>query len=163
MYQRVLLAYDGTREGRGALREGAIVARTFGARVFLLCVVPESASGRIPEGAAGVVQAQEAYQELFDEAMTWMKGVGFDLSGRIAVGEPAQQISLHARQFNADLVVVGHRKRSLLERWWSGTTGAYLVDHLGCSILVARRPISDEDFFAAMGLETAPPAAIQSS
>src|SRR5204863_8392637 len=85
MYQRVLLAYDGTREGRSALREGAMVARRFGARVFLLCVVPERASGRIPEGAAGVAQAQVAYQELFDEAMAWMKGAGFDLSGRIAV------------------------------------------------------------------------------
>jgi hypothetical protein len=60
-------------------------------------------------------------------------------------------------------VVVGHRKRSLLERWWSGTTGAYLVDHLGCSLLVARRPISDEDFFAAMGVAAAPPAEIQGS
>ena len=71
MYQRVLLAYDGTREGRSALREGAMVARRFGSRVFLLCVVPDMAGGRLAEGGASVAGAQEAYQELFDEAMTW--------------------------------------------------------------------------------------------
>ena len=44
--------------------------------------------------------------------------------------------------------VVGHRKKSLFERWWSGETGAYLVDHIGCSLLIARTAISDEEFFA---------------
>jgi nucleotide-binding universal stress UspA family protein len=150
MYQRVLLAYDGSREGRSALREGALMAHRFGAKVFLLCVVPEMAGGRLAEGGASVAGAQEAYRELFDEAVGWMTAAGFDLTGQIATGEPAQQISVYARRFEADLVVVGHRKRSLLERWWSGTTGAYLVDHLQCSLLVSRRAISDEEFMAAM-------------
>lgn len=157
MYRRVLLAYDGSREGRTALREGAIVARRFGARVFLLCVVSETAGARIAEaGAAGAVASvQDAYQELFDEALSWMQGAGFELSGQIVSGEPTQEISLHARRFAADLVVVGHRRKGLIERWWSGDTGGYLVDHLECSLLIARRPIGDEEFYAAMGMEPA--------
>ena len=47
-------------------------------------------------------------------------------------------------------MVVGHRKKSLIERWWSGQTGAYLVDTLQCSLLIARRLISDEEFEAAL-------------
>ena len=51
---------------------------------------------------------------------------------------------------SADLVVVGHRRRGLLERWWSGSTGSYLLDHIGCSLLVSRQPFSDEAFAQAM-------------
>ena len=39
MYKRVLLAYDGSIEGRRALREGAKLAQLCGADVFLLAVV----------------------------------------------------------------------------------------------------------------------------
>ena len=34
MYKRILLAYDGSLEGRTALREGALLARQCGAQVF---------------------------------------------------------------------------------------------------------------------------------
>jgi len=39
MYKKVLLAYDGSIEGRLALREGAKLAQLCGAEVFLLAVV----------------------------------------------------------------------------------------------------------------------------
>jgi len=42
MYKRVLLAYDGSLEGRTALREGALLARQSGAQVFLLAVLVDT-------------------------------------------------------------------------------------------------------------------------
>ena len=152
MYKRVLLAYDGTREGRTALREGAMMARRFACKVFLLCVVAETPGVRIGEAAyaGAVARTQETYATLFDEAMQRLTELGFDPEGKIVTGEPAQEIAAYAAQVGADLVVVGHRKKSLLERWWSGETGAYLVDHLGCSLLIARRSVSDEEFYAAI-------------
>jgi hypothetical protein len=45
MYKRILLAYDGSVEGRTALREGALLARQCGAEVFLLSVVAEDKRG----------------------------------------------------------------------------------------------------------------------
>ena len=41
MYSRILLAYDGSVEGRTALREGAVLARQCGAQVFLLSVLAD--------------------------------------------------------------------------------------------------------------------------
>ena len=41
MYKRILLAYDGSVEGRTALREGALLARQCGAKVFLLAVLAD--------------------------------------------------------------------------------------------------------------------------
>ena len=42
MYKRILLAYDGSIEGRTALREGALLARQCGAEVFLLSVLADT-------------------------------------------------------------------------------------------------------------------------
>jgi nucleotide-binding universal stress UspA family protein len=42
MYKRILLAYDGSVEGRTALREGALLARQCGAQVFLLSVLVDT-------------------------------------------------------------------------------------------------------------------------
>lgn len=39
MYRTILLAYDGTREGRLALREGAMLAKAFQSHIVLLAVV----------------------------------------------------------------------------------------------------------------------------
>jgi len=152
MYERVLLAYDGSREARTALREGALLARRFSSRVFLLCVVAENAGMQLGEAAnaGGMVLARDTYRELFDEAMERLRQFGFAPEGRFVAGEPAAQIAAYVREIGADLVVVGHRRKSLFERWWSGETGAYLVDHIGCSLLIARRTIPDEEFFAAI-------------
>jgi nucleotide-binding universal stress UspA family protein len=156
VYKRIILAYDGSREGRTALREGALMARRFTCKVFLLSVVAETPGVRIGEAAyAGAVStAYEAYKALFDEAMTRLRELGFDPEGRMVTGEPAEEIAAYAAEVGADLVVVGHRKKGLLERWWSGQTGAYLSDHLRCSLLIARNAVSEEDFYAALG-ETA--------
>lgn len=152
MYERVLLAYDGSREGRTALREGALAAHRFGAQVFLLCVVAESPGIRIGEAAhaGAVAQSQDTYGGLFDEAMARLKALGMDPHGKVVTGEPAAEIAGYAREVKADLVVVGHRKKGLLERWWSGQTGAYLSDHLTCSLLIARRTVSDEEFYGEL-------------
>jgi nucleotide-binding universal stress UspA family protein len=36
-----------------------------------------------------------------------------------------------------DLVVVGHRARTGLARWWTGPENTQLLDRVRCSILVA--------------------------
>ena len=50
----------------------------------------------------------------------------------------------------ADLVVLGHQKRSLFQRWWSGSSGAYVSDLVDCSVLVGRHNISAEAFEAEL-------------
>jgi nucleotide-binding universal stress UspA family protein len=41
MYKRILLACDGSVEGRTALREGALLGRQCGAKVLLLSVLAD--------------------------------------------------------------------------------------------------------------------------
>lgn len=153
MYERILLAYDGSREGRAALREGALLAKRLGATVYLLSVASVTAGVRIADAtqAGPVAQSRDAYRALFDEAMLRLREFGLLGEGRLVAGEPVKEVAAYAREVNADLVVVGHRKKSLLDRWWSGTTDGYLLDHLACSLLFARQEVNDEVFRAEMG------------
>jgi nucleotide-binding universal stress UspA family protein len=146
MYKRILLAYDGSVEGRTALREGAILARQCGAEVFLLSVLADIGTLLMSEvtPAGPIVQMEEEYQEILNEGVGRLKRLGFNPVARLVRGQPAEEIGKYAREVGADLIVVGHRRQSAFDRWWSGPKGAYLMDYTDCSLLVARNAVSDE-------------------
>lgn len=152
VFRRILLAYDGSLEGAVALREGALLAKRCGAGVFILSVVPETAGVRMAEGVHGGVVAQQmtTYEELLQRGVTRLKQLGFEPTGKLVIGEPAREIGKFAKEVRADLVVVGHRRKSMLDRWWSGGSGSYISDFLHCSVLIARNVISDEAFEAEL-------------
>jgi nucleotide-binding universal stress UspA family protein len=155
MYRRILLAYDGSLEGAVALREGALLARRCTARVFILSVIPETAGVRAAESLhAGVVDQQmRGYRELLERGVDRLRRLGLDPVAKLVAGEPAVAIGAFAREIDADLVVLGHRRQSLLQRWWSGASGAYVSDYISCSLLVSRNVISDEEFERALAGE----------
>jgi nucleotide-binding universal stress UspA family protein len=152
MYSRILLAFDGSREGAIALREGALLAKQCGAKVFSLCVLPETEGVLMAEGVYGdvVSQQMDEYRGILARGIAVLKRLGVEAVAKLVVGEPAPCIGKYAKEVKADLVVLGHRRQSLLQRWWSGGTGAYISDHVACSVLIARNPISDEAFEAEL-------------
>ena len=152
MYRRILLAYDGSVEGRTALREGALLARQCGAEVFLLSVLVDPGTFLLAEVAlAGAsVQMEDDFMDILNEGVARLRKLDFDPVAKLVRGQPAEEIGNYARQIGADLIVVGHRRQSAFERWWSGPKGAYLMDYTDCSLLVARNVVSDEDMKAAL-------------
>lgn len=153
MHKRVIVAYDGSREGRAALLEGAMLVRLLGAELYILAVVPETPGLRVAEGAyaGAMVYQDETYKALLEEAVQGLGRYGLHVRGKLVRGEPPQEIAAYAREIRASLVVVGYRRQNLLQRWWSGPNGAYLSDYLGCSLLIAKAEISMEEFNKAMG------------
>jgi membrane fusion protein, multidrug efflux system len=161
VYQRILLAYDGSIEGRTALREGALLARRFGAQVFVLSVIREAAGTKLGEGVGGggVAQQREDYERVLQEGMARLAALGFQASGKLVIGEPAREIGAYAEQVKADLVVVGHRRQTAIGRWWSGPSGAYLSDHIPCSLLVCKNVIDEQQFAVLLAQNELGPAA----
>jgi nucleotide-binding universal stress UspA family protein len=152
MYKRILLAYDGSAEGRTALREGALLAQQCGAQVFLLSVIADAGGLRFVEGAlAGAsIGIEGDFVSVLNEGVARLRRLGFNPVAKLVRGEPAKEIGSFAREIEADLIVVSHRQRSAFARWWSGTSGAYLIEHTECSLLVARNVISDEAIQAGL-------------
>ncbi|HEY6456756.1 MAG TPA: HlyD family efflux transporter periplasmic adaptor subunit [Steroidobacteraceae bacterium] len=161
MYKRILLAYDGTLPGRTALREGALLAKQCHAQVFLLSVVAQSPGTRLAEGVGGggVSHLDRSYRDILDDGISRLKRLGFEPQAHLAVGAPAREIGAYAAKISADLVVVGHVSQSALARWWSGPTGAHLVDFVSCTLLISRNEMSDEQFAAALARLTPAPDA----
>lgn len=154
MYQKIVLAFDGSHEARSALREGALLALRCEARVWLLCVLGDNAAIAMAEGVqpGAAEQIAAASQQLVDDGVGKLRSIGLTATGHIVRGDPSTAISNFVREVGADLVVLGHRRRSFLERWWSGKSGAYIIDNVDCSLLVAQHPVSDEAFAAEMAL-----------
>jgi nucleotide-binding universal stress UspA family protein len=148
MYKKVLLAYDGSIEGRRALREGAKLAQFCGAEVFLLAVVETASSVSPLEGGVMISMDDQyaIYEAILAEGVERLKAMGFSPTARLGMGDAGHVITEVAHEIDANLVVVGHRSQGPLARWLFGSTDNYLINHLHCSVLVAQTEISDDQF-----------------
>jgi len=140
-YRKILLAYDGSQEGKRALLECADLASFLQAETFLLAVatMPPSlflTEGFVPEEL--LEEEKKRTQSVLDEGIRSLRERGFNATGQLAVGEPVEEICRMAKSMSADLVVVGHNQKvSFAARWWKGSVGASLLDYAPCSILIA--------------------------
>ena len=140
-YRKILLAYNGTHEGKRALLECADLAGFLGAETHLLAVasMPPSlflTEGFVPEEL--LEEEKKRTQAILDEGIRTLRDRGFNASGQLAVGEPVEEICRLAKSMAADLIVVGHnQKTSFASRWWKGSVGKTLLDYAPCSILIA--------------------------
>ncbi len=140
-YQKILLAYNGSQEGRRALLECADLATFLGAETHLLAVasMPPSlflTEGFVPEEL--LEEEKKRTQSILDEGIRTLRERGFKAIGHLAVGEPVEEICRSAKEVGADLIVLGHNQTtSFAARWWKGSVGASLLDYAPCSILIA--------------------------
>lgn len=142
VYHRILLAFDGSAEGRAALAEGMALAGLCQAEVHLLSVLEISGSDAFGEGIHPVESFEGSelarLRALVDEGLNRLRTDGIKSpQGHIAFGRPVEQIAELARRVDADLIVVGHRHRGLLARWWQGSLSQRLIDQVNCSVLIA--------------------------
>jgi len=140
-YRKILLAYNGSAEGKRALLECAELANFLGAETHLLAVasMPPSlflTEGFVPEEL--LEEEKKRTQTLLDEGIARLKELGFNATGHLAVGEPVEEICRLAKEQGADLIVLGHNQNtSFAARWWKGSVGASILDYAPCSLLVA--------------------------
>ncbi len=139
-YRKILLAYNGSQEGKRALLECAELANFLQADTHLLAVasMPPSlflTEGFVPEEL--LEEEKKRTQAVLDEGIQTLRTRGFNAVGHLAVGEPVEEICRMAKELSADLIVIGHNQNtSFAARWWKGSVGASLLDHAPCSVLI---------------------------
>jgi nucleotide-binding universal stress UspA family protein len=138
MYQNILLAYDGSPDGREALAQARSLASISDATVHLLAIIDPSENMLIVEGISFIPDNRQfAAQSMLDAGAKRLQRVGCSATNDVRYGNPAEQIVLKAREMKADLIVVGHRDQGSLARWFNGSVGASILQHPPCSVLVA--------------------------
>jgi nucleotide-binding universal stress UspA family protein len=142
MYQKILLAYDGTEEGQKALLDCHDIAQLSKASVFLIAVrpLPPAVIGfdaGLFDSAAEQADWQR-YQEILADGLRRLREAGHTVEGELLLGDQVEQIVGYARKIGADLIVVGHKHLdSWAARWWRGSSSPALIEQSPCSVLVA--------------------------
>ncbi len=147
--RRIVLGYDASPDADIALRLVAALPLRHADAVTVCtayeCVAPLT-SGIAP---TMVAQAHAAYQadlqetrEAADavaaEGARRLRALGVPAGRRSAHGTPHELLAVAAGESSADLVVVGSRGLSGIERFFLGSTSAALVAHPPASVLIAR-------------------------
>lgn len=139
MFKKILLAYDGSAYTAAALRQAADLARLCNAELHLLGIVHTNGSAALAQAYASTDlfgMERESIEKALETAIDDL-GDHVSVHTRIREGNPSEQIAAHAHEIGADLAVVGHSDKGILERWFEGSTGAKLIRDLPCNLLVA--------------------------
>jgi len=140
MFKRILLAYDGSPEYRSGLHQGAELAKFIGSEVYLLAILAPSNNMALADGmdpTALFRHEQSEAQAVLEEGVERLQERGITAEGRIGFRDPVDEIASTARDIDADLIVVGHRRRSPFQSWWSKSMSKSLLSVAPCSVLVS--------------------------
>ena len=141
MYQRILLAYDGSAPGQRALLDCHEIAQWSGAALTLIAVMPLPLNSLGLEGSIYDETLQESekdrYQAILDAGLRKLGEAGLKADGQVVTGDAVSEINYAARQIKADLIVVGHKHLDgWAARWWRGSVSKALIEQAPCSVLV---------------------------
>ncbi|MCB2073070.1 MAG: universal stress protein [Novosphingobium sp.] len=139
MFSNILLAYDGSGQHAAALHQAVELAQLCKAELHLLGVV-------VTTGTAGADRSakvndlfsgeRKQIEDALGAVAEDLERQGINVATCIRQGEPAHEIAAHAHEIKADLAVLGHTDKGFLARWFLGSTGAELIRHMPCNLLI---------------------------
>jgi nucleotide-binding universal stress UspA family protein len=140
MYERILLAYDGSEVGQQALLACKDLAQWSHADLWLVAVMPP-ASNVVALEVGGFTplqtdQDRAYFQLILDDGLRQMNDAGLKTQGELLVGDSVYSVTEFAVKIDANLIVVGHKHiDGWTARWWRGATSGALIEHAHCSVL----------------------------
>ncbi len=158
---RILIAYDGSAGAARAVALAEGVDWPAGSALRVVSVV-EPAMLQLMPWTVGTT----ALQALESDALTYLEADQTTVVGRLSApnrvvdavlsrDRPASGLVDQAREFSADLVIVGSRGHGPITSLLLGSVSSEVVDHAHCPVLVARRSTLRRVVFATDGSESA--------
>lgn len=147
MLRTILIAVDGSPGGNAAARFGADLAGRYGADVVLVHVSNPPAvlslGGTTPVDALDDLM-QELQTRAFAQAGEVLDAAGVAHTDVALVGSPSRSIVEEAQRRGVDLIVIGHRGLSAVERFLMGSVSTQVAHRATCAVLIAPVPEDDE-------------------
>ena len=132
MYQRILVAYDGSDASRLAIDECAHLTPVTGREVHVACVIHDPSAFVLPGEFVPEPLLDSERDDVgrdLEMAAGALRERGFSVSTHLLDGEPV------------DVLVIGHRRnKKFATRWWRGRIDALLIERVRCAILIAGEP-----------------------
>lgn len=149
---KVILAIDGSDFSRTAIAKfSGFIAAPANTEIKLICVVekpapmvtePFAVSSEYYHSveAAHLKEAEGFVAEAVEQLRKLLTAADIKITTRTLLGDPDKEIIEIAREWNADLIVVGSHGRGFWERMLLGSVSDSIVHHAPCSVLVVRKP-----------------------
>ena len=140
MYKKILVAYDGSGFSEVALHQAADLARLCKAELNLLGIMAITSISAVAQGTGSIDiwgMERKQIEDALETAARDLASQSLNVMTSIREGNPAIEIISYAHEMKADLVVIGHTDKGVLERLFEGSVGAKLLRDLPCSLLIA--------------------------
>lgn len=142
-YQRILLATDFSSDAREAAEVAASLRPPGGAMRVVHAIPPPmpvgTGLGIYPAGGALVYPSLIDTTAVRERLEDWVRQSGLrDAEPILVEGAPGASIAREAQTMNADLIVLGARGHSAIERVLLGTTAMSVLSHAHTDVLLVR-------------------------
>lgn len=167
MLKKIMVGLDKSPLSLSAMEEAIALARAYGAELRLEYILTDYESGapqRItyfdeyyyPAMSQPILEEyQRDWNKYVDDYRTWLKEyvqtvslMGLDVSGDVRLGDPGRELCSVAKEWQADLLVLGSHGRSGLKEMLLGSVSNYVMHRAPCSVLIShgwqRRALSKE-------------------
>ncbi|WP_448509962.1 universal stress protein [Immundisolibacter sp.] len=138
MFDKILVAYDGSDAAGKAFNIALDLAEKYGAELKVLAVAQPPEFGSEVETEAVLEDSRKHYQHVLKPLKKRLVASGLKFHVEVASGHPAEHIVMAAEQWSVNIIVLGHRGRGLIGRWLLGSVAKQVMDHAPCAVLVAR-------------------------
>ena len=142
---KILLAIDESKSSQAAVRSVATLAWPSGTEVKVLNVVEPASlllgremSGPDPEFETVWKALREQAKALVAKATEALRKPGLNVTPALEEGDPKSKILDLAKEWHADLIVVGSHGRKGLDRFLLGSVSDAVARHAHCSVEIVR-------------------------
>ena len=139
MFQKILVAIDGSPNSEKALATAADLAAHYHAELIALSVA------ELPEVVAMVNEvdsirqnADDYYRQIGQASVEFAKTRGVALRSVVVRGHAAEEIIRFAESEGANLVVLGRQGHSRIARFFLGSTTDRVSEHCHCAVMIVK-------------------------
>jgi len=142
LFRKMLVAFDGS-EGSWKAFDFAIeladLCKSNGLpEIYVLSVVRPPEPIEIVEMEAVIEAATALYEEQFRKLVAKVKDKDIVLHTEILTGHPADQIVRYAHDTKCDVVILGHRGKSVVEDWLLGSVPKRVSSYAPCHVIIVK-------------------------
>jgi nucleotide-binding universal stress UspA family protein len=141
MARSIVVGTDGSQPAERALREAIQIATRDGARLHVVTAFPDPAviRERITSGATSTsVNLVEVADAVLARAAREAAEAGVEVDTHSRELDPAEAIIEVATEQQADLIVVGNRGLTGVQRFLLGSVSAKVSEHAPCNVMIVR-------------------------
>ncbi|MDD1730144.1 MAG: universal stress protein [Methanospirillum sp.] len=139
LFEKILIATDGSDMNITAIEEGLKIGRECGSKVFAVYVMDTRRFDKAPTDVM-MKDPREVIQTQAASALTFVqsKAEGVNLETVILEGKPDAEIVKYATEKEIDLIVIGTHAKRGIERLLLGSVAEQVIRSASCKILVVK-------------------------